>query len=69
MLKNFTKSTSEAEKDTMKVVYDELDKLRPTLIELANETEDYDDAIGIRSVKFEINILWKMLFFKKIKMI
>ncbi|CAF0734273.1 unnamed protein product [Didymodactylos carnosus] len=39
-------SVTDAEKETMKYLHDELEKLRPVLYRLASETEDSDDGLG-----------------------
>jgi ADP-ribosylation factor-binding protein GGA len=47
MLVNFSGDTSgESGLDTMKCIHDELDKFKPLLIKLANETDDNDEGIG-----------------------
>lgn len=47
MLLNYNaKTASESEKETIKYLYEELQKLRPNLINLATETDDNDDGIG-----------------------
>lgn len=47
MLLNYNSSNAtESEMETIKYLYEELTKLRPNLVKLANETDDNDDAIG-----------------------
>ena len=47
MLLNYNSSTiTESEKETIKYLYEELNKLRPNLIKLATECDENDDAIG-----------------------
>lgn len=40
------KNVTQSERDTIKYLYDELEKMRPNLAQLATETEDNDNSIG-----------------------
>jgi len=40
------KTTKSSEKETIKYLYEELEKLQPNLIKLATETDENDDSIG-----------------------
>lgn len=47
MLSQFNSKTAKSsEKETIKYLYDELEKLQPNLIKLATETDDNDESIG-----------------------
>ncbi|CAF0976858.1 unnamed protein product [Brachionus calyciflorus] len=47
MLLNYnSQRVNESEKETIKFLYDELEKLRPNLINLASETDDNDEALA-----------------------
>ncbi|RNA21639.1 ADP-ribosylation factor-binding GGA1 [Brachionus plicatilis] len=47
MLLNYNSaSVTESEKETIKYLYEELDKMRPKLVTMASETDDNDEAIG-----------------------